>query len=147
MQAWHDIMMMHTINPHLVKHASTTNACLPHCRADATFTNHLTVQQTGCQNALAKQKVEKCIISQASHKAIAHRYTVLGSRIWLGTGHPCSLLLPEPLAQLICTSHLGAKPIQTHSAIPWCLAGQQSANALVQAMYAVYSIGHTVQEP
>ena len=107
----------------------------PHCAAD------------WLPNALAKQKVEKCIISQASHKAIAHRYTVLGSGIWLRTGHPCSLLLPEPLAQIICTSHLGAKPIQTHSAIPWCLAGQQSANALVQAMYAVYSIGHTVQEP
>ena len=77
----------------------------PHCAADAAPTDHL-------------------IISQASLEAIAHRYTVLGSGIWLGTGYPCSLLLPEPLAQLICTSHLGAKPIQTHSATPWCLSGQ-----------------------
>ena len=68
--------------------------------------------------------VEQYSINQASGKAIAHCYTVLGARIWLGAGYPCSLLLPEPLAQLIWTIRLGAKPIQTHSAIPWCLASQ-----------------------
>ena len=53
MLAWDDITLMHTVNAHLEKHASVWNACLPHLRADATLTDHLTLQQTSCQDALA----------------------------------------------------------------------------------------------